>query len=410
MRFTLFLILASAAVVGCHRTKNPDTGDTVGGSSDTDSDGLVSDSDIDADGDADGDRTCPFECMTEFQCDNTGGEAVEGECDSVNQICCETGSGDGDTDGDSDGDTDGDADSDGDGDTDTEEPPGTECTEDEKRCADNILERCVNGWWVTWMDCGLMELGCSAEGDDGACVLGEIPDTGGDGGVGDDGGPETETGTATHVDISHCDENTCAHYPDDCIAHFEDGTLQGAREEDFGFFVTHDETGVMIPQVEFDYVGPAVMMGEEGCTPYAMCLRSVETFRGWGANAFVFWKEEVEPRDLSRYRGIGFWTLRRSDMNSLGVAFPTPYTHPGFGYCEEDKGDCYNDYSGYVIFEKKNVWEYKEVLFEDLTMSDNWGYQPPDGTPFPADQILGVKLNIDGNVPFDFCIDEIRLI
>lgn len=44
-----------------------------------------------------------------------------------------------------------------------------------------------------------------------------------------------------------------------------------------------------------------------------------------------------------------------------------------------------------------------------LAMSDNRGCQPFEGTPFLADQILRVKFNIDGNVPFDFCIDEIRL-
>ena len=280
------------------------------------------------------------------------------------------------------------------------------------------------------MDCTLVDLYCGLYNGEASCLLREIDtesesdmlvDT--DSVIDSDTDEESDTGPDTgpdpieRIDTSNCNENICLEYPEDCIADFEDGTLNGVDEDNFGFTAYGDEYGDMFPFMDWDYTGPAAVMADEGCTPFAMCMTSTDEFIAWGAGVGLIWGiDDSEPagvvrKDISRYRGIGFWALRRSGVNAVSVLFPTPYSVPGFGYCDgDDNAGCYNDYAGHVIVDSKNVWEYKEVLFEDLMVNLTWGYQPPEGTPFPAEESLGLRFSIGENLPFDFCIDEIRFI
>ena len=135
-----------------------------------------------------------------------------------------------------------------------------------------------------------------------------------------------------------------------------------------------------------------------------------------------------EMRDLSAYKGIGFWLLAGSDnaAANLKVTFPIPETArflwerqstSAADGCDEDNDSkkCFNDFATNVqIDTTPNKWFWHEVLFERLKWSDQWGYELTQHTTFPKERSIGIKFQIDktgATTPHaDLYIDDIVLL
>jgi hypothetical protein len=58
-----------------------------------------------------------------------------------------------------------------------------------------------------------------------------------------------------------------------------------------------------------------------------------------------------------------------------------------------------------------NKWKWYEVLFEDLHINQNWGLQTWANVPFPSDQSMGIRFQVDETQqPFDIYLDDIILL
>jgi len=147
-------------------------------------------------------------------------------------------------------------------------------------------------------------------------------------------------------------------------------------------------------------------------------------------------KNYKETRDLSDYKGIGFWVLRvdPDSAPAMQVNFGIPETtrfladpHLAEEYrrddvtyengCSDDIGienqKCYNDFAATfrVLNTELNKWVYREILFEDLKYNSGWGLQPKQYTSFPAGKSVGMKFQTPGaSENFDFYFDDIHLI
>lgn len=159
-------------------------------------------------------------------------------------------------------------------------------------------------------------------------------------------------------------------------------------------------------------------------------------------NCFKYGKNINEPKDLTGYAGIGFWTLatNKNLKDKLKVAFPIPLSmrfyseyygeELGYGgvYCDEDDGrdgtKCYNDYTTTVDLpitgdDDVNTWIYHEILFGNVEYSTIFGVQPgedvdPSYENFPKTQSMGIKFQVDtwqALMPdADFYIDDVTLL
>ena len=143
-----------------------------------------------------------------------------------------------------------------------------------------------------------------------------------------------------------------------------------------------------------------------------------------------------KPRDLSAYKGIGFWIMRSdpTSIDQINVKFSIPETTRWYGnveipesyrldgrtyeegYCSEDDGegstDCYNDFAYLLQLPEANgMWEYVEVLFENMQITPHWGLQL-DYDEFPSERSIGLKLFLDMSpgLRFDFFFDDFHLI
>jgi hypothetical protein len=263
--------------------------------------------------------------------------------------------------------------------------------------------------------------------------------------------------------------------PEDCIADFENGTLQAGVNGDYpnvGFYAyTDGEDGTIIPAINHDGAEPAEQMASsDPGSEFVMHVKG-DGFTRWGAGVGLFWggppnpaceaagaldclqiglddmdfdlsEAENDPRcdteekldclkygkqlkatrDLSDYRGIGFWLMAGDDnaARTLQIHFPIPDTVRFQGECSDDDrdhaNDCYNDFIEVVGLpaDAANQWTYHEVLLKDSSISPDWGLQTWAGKPFPADLSLGIKFqftNSNGSPqPFDVYFDDIVLL
>ncbi len=116
-----------------------------------------------------------------------------------------------------------------------------------------------------------------------------------------------------------------------------------------------------------------------------------------------------EPKDISAYRGIGFWIMK-TDANIAGamkVTFPIPATVRFYGGdtgCTDDDGvadhACFNDYFKRVPLPADPFkWEYVEILFSEISWDPSWGLQLDTlgykANQFPAEESMGLKFQID---------------
>ena len=149
-------------------------------------------------------------------------------------------------------------------------------------------------------------------------------------------------------------------------------------------------------------------------------------------------KYEKRTRDLSDYIGIGFWVLAMDDheVTHLKVSFPIPATTRFYGNellpdgepkgCTDEDLDkanqCFNHYSQYISFNPndRGKWVYKEVLFDQLEWSTDWGFQLDTlgyiQQQFPANESMGLALQADRDISShelaytNFYIDDIILL
>jgi hypothetical protein len=280
---------------------------------------------------------------------------------------------------------------------------------------------------------------------------------------------------ALTFDNAACDVSlTCGQLADprDCVANFELGTNQAGFNDAYdavGFYAynDHSEGAAMVPQPNPDNAEPAESV--ESCNPENSWVlhMSGSGFVEWGAGVGMDWggplnpscevegaldclqvgidddhflladaeanpvcdteekldcltkgKVIVEPRDLSAYKGIGFWVLRpnESAASLVKVGFPIPDTRRFYGLCSEDDDDpstnCFNDFATTVrlLSDEVGRWVFKEILFEDLKIDKYWGLQL-DITDFPASQSLGIKFQVDADQgDFDLYLDDIILL
>ncbi len=277
---------------------------------------------------------------------------------------------------------------------------------------------------------GVLCCGCYETTPDGACRSGGCDDSAGseaddeaaygdsesteeDGWVLDSEiDPIVEVDTSRRFDVSACVARGPARR-DDWIGHFEDGTLDAADEAFVGFQAVGDGTSTMAPPFSETFVTAPATTGVDACSDMVMHVRSDAPFTEWGAGVRVRWGEETggvpAVRDLSAYRGIRFWFLRHSGASSVWVSFADANSHPAFGACEEDGGAatrCYNEWGTYLVISSEDVWESRDVLFEELRVQE-WGLAPD---AFLIDQVVGLRFLVSQGTDFDFYIDDIYFI
>ncbi len=260
--------------------------------------------------------------------------------------------------------------------------------------------------------------------------------------------------------------------PSDCVANFELGSTQAGFQDEYdviGFYAynDHSEGSEMVPVPNPDDSEPAETL--ESCDPENDSVIHVKgsAFVDWGAGVGMDWGGPLNPacdaegaldclqigiddanfslaeaednpacdaeekleclttgknikqtKDLSDYRGIGFWVLRTDDSSAsiIKVAFPIPDTVRFYGECSDDDDDsstnCFNDFASTIrlLSGELGMWVWKEVLFKDLKINEFWGLQL-DLDSFPADQSIGIKFQVDADQgDFDFYLDDLILL
>lgn len=346
-------------------------------------------------------------------------------------------------------------------------------------------------WFSTVLTAALSisVLGCGNEdeGDDDDNDKPKSTDPEGDGGAGDDTDPAPNR--------SECDEAlTCAgnlDNPEDCIANFELGTTQAGflgTYNNVGFYGYNDKTSgaTMIPKPNnYDSEDAAKKKNCDSTDDWVLHFAG-EGFAEWGAGIGMDWGGPLNPnceteealecleigyadpnfliadaekdarcqdesgevdsvkmrclihgknlkemRDLTEYKGIGFWVMRiNKDATpqfqvNFGIPETTrfladPYLAEEYqmdyttyeGGCSDDIGDeskkCFNDFSKTIRLPSDlNKWMYQEVLFANLVTA-SWGLQLPF-TSFPVTRSIGIKVQVAQNATFDFYFDDFRL-
>jgi hypothetical protein len=141
------------------------------------------------------------------------------------------------------------------------------------------------------------------------------------------------------------------------------------------------------------------------------------------------------PFDISQYKGITFWAKATvtGDAGALSVKvqFPDTDTDPRGGVCNsgaafaagpQDTSQCYNSYA--IQMEMvTGEWQQFTVLFTDLMISPDFGYQDPspfvstDGGPSGNKQVYGINWQAQRNdlpngIPEieDFWVDDVYFI
>ncbi len=155
----------------------------------------------------------------------------------------------------------------------------------------------------------------------------------------------------------------------------------------------------------------------------------------------LYSKNYKEVRDLSAYKGIGFWALvgNKNTKPAIQVGFaipettrfitdstlveeyrigededpPRPKSFTYTGGCNDDdtsdSNKCYGDYATTVnLSSEEGIWKYYEVMFDEL-LPLTWG-MPLESQSFPSSRSIGIKFQIDKALAFDYYIDDIRLI
>lgn len=318
----------------------------------------------------------------------------------------------------------------------------------------------------------LLAVGC---GDGAVDVPGTITADDTDDPVETDTDLETDDPEAPKPQLDDCDaERTCNRLEDpaDCVANFELGTTQAGFKDEYdviGFYAynDHSEGSSMVPVPNPNDSEPAETL--ESCDSEIDSVIHVKGsgFVDWGAGVGMDWggplnpacdadgaldclqigiddanfslaeaaddpacdteekltcltkgKNIKETKDLSEYRGIGFWVLRNDEASAsvIKVAFPIPDTVRFYGECSEDDGEpstnCFNDFAATIrlLSDELGKWVWKEVLFKDLKINEFWGLQL-DLDAFPADESIGIKFQVDADQgDFDFYLDDLILL
>lgn len=285
-----------------------------------------------------------------------------------------------------------------------------------------------------------ISLGCGSDDDDDETDTstgsgGGGTDTGTGTGAECDGGPcSTDTGVpADEIDISACTTSTPSG-PTELLASFEGGSSMADCEGCMGVYTYDDGTGVMEPGASYGAQAP-VRDDLPSCTDNGkvFCVSTTTGFEHWGTGwrlDFVYAEGQDParaPRDLTGYRGVGFWGLLLDGPAGIKVGFPDTNTDVAGGLCydatnlepswevqinrprEEKLNDCENDWGQQRLLEK-NKWIWVEVLFEDAYISPFWGRQVQDDGLL-IDQVYGVKFQRDATAtPYTVCIDDLMLL
>jgi hypothetical protein len=199
-----------------------------------------------------------------------------------------------------------------------------------------------------------------------------------------------------------------------------------------GVYTFHDGTGTMIPDPSAGAEGQTTAM--DACSPNVLCIEGTTAFEHWGSGFRMDFAHSPGAndynrvtRDLTGYRGVGFWGLLLEGVAAMKVGFPDPNTDPASGTCfdatveipiwEENVGrepsekmqDCENDWGKSVLLEK-NKWVYYEITFDQIAISPHWGVQVQD-QGLLQDQVYAVKFQREPtDLPYAICIDELVLL
>jgi hypothetical protein len=141
------------------------------------------------------------------------------------------------------------------------------------------------------------------------------------------------------------------------------------------------------------------------------------------------------PFDISQYKGIAFWgkAVSPPDAGSLDVKvqFPDTDTDPRGGVCNSeiagaggpsDTMQCYNSYAEHV--QMTGDWQQFIVLFKDLKIDPNFGFQTPGpftngeaGVVVGSKKVYGINwqaqknsMTTDGAESFDFWVDDVYFV
>jgi len=282
-----------------------------------------------------------------------------------------------------------------------------------------------------------ISLGCGSDDDET-----DTSDTSNTG-----GGTDTDTGCDTSADGGTCDTDTgpsgdeidvseCAiatpSGPTEMLASFEGGSSMADCEGCMGVYTYDDGTGVMDPDSSYGAQAP-VRTDLPACSPSVFCVSTTTGFEHWGTGwrLDLVYAEGQDParatRDLTGYRGVGFWGLLLDGPAGIKVGFPDTNTDVAGGLCydatnlepswevqinrprEEKLNDCENDWGQQRLLEK-NKWIWVEVLFENAYISPFWGRQVQD-EGLLIDQVYGVKFQRDATATnYTVCIDDLQLL
>lgn len=246
-----------------------------------------------------------------------------------------------------------------------------------------------------------------------------------------DGGPDSGTPSDTGdvpidgIDLSNCTPDHKPADPHDWMANFELGSLKATNgyEEFIGFYAYNDFTpgAVQVPPKNDNASEPATL-DVPACSAAVMCTYNAEgKFTNWGAGLGMDFAEDPNdivpatdlprkiPRDLTAYKGVAFYWLKRGGISAVKVGFGDINTSPDGDVCDDSdpSTQCYNDWAYSLTMTQENVWVRQEILFKDLQISKAWGLQPES---FAQDKVIGIKFQVAEAADFDFCIDDLYLL
>ena len=191
------------------------------------------------------------------------------------------------------------------------------------------------------------------------------------------------------------------------IDDMEDGNIDLLPNEGRGgnWWWSKDAT----PDAGLTFEIAAIPGGRGSSTKAVHTVGSGET--DWGAvgGFSIAWGVHVDggpwlncPYDVSTYTGIQFWARGNSVPVRVKATMMEDYPVSFGGICAApDPNACFNDHGKYETFE--DTWKQFTVPFSSMTQGDGWGII----TPFNPAHVQAIRFQTDGNVNFDYWIDDI---
>jgi hypothetical protein len=257
----------------------------------------------------------------------------------------------------------------------------------------------------------LILLGCSTgsgKPDAGAALgTGGHASANGGGANGSTGGATSGGDSSIYIAINSDCDVVKADHTSPLIDDMEDGDTYLLPNEgrDGNWWWSKDTT----PDAALNFEIVAIPGGRGSSTKAAHVVGSGETDYGAVGGFNLLPSVHVDggpwiscPYDMSAYTGIQFWARGNNVPVRVKASMAEDYPVSFGGICAAaDPNACWNDHGTYQTF--VDSWKQFTVPFSGMTQSAGWGIT----TTFNAAHVTAIRFQTDGNVNFDYWIDDI---